>query len=751
MLRVLVTRREDLRRAVAMASTDMRVFSSTTFSPMRCLWMRSSNPGEISMNIVKTNHHSQSGVVPNKIQRRNYIFLPASLSDASKLLKNLFDNILPISSRERERRLMVKLQNRWQDTLFTFQRRMDLLKNIQRKQRKLARQRAHAARSSIMKGSAKYSLFVKSIHGKVGNISSIAISRGKRNLLSHYNAKKRVYARRKIMRQLARKISGSGILMNTLKSKYVQGENGWGWMGSKALINKSSTSNNTWRGITLKEPTQQSWFDSEGYPLTSRDSETGRFVNPWLSESSNGESGLKKFLRWKLGGAWCRLLDGAGIASDREECEKVCQKTNGKYPYASNLLMRQGIGKASQASGYQSEKLFRSSTSYSQSKQETISLTWIGHSSTVVTFPGEFTVLTDPHFSNYAGPVRRTAPPALGVADLPEVVDCVLISHDHMDHLDYWSVLDLIESNKVKFWVVPLGIKLWLMDQAGVSPEDIVELEWWEGVKISKLPKNTNNAEMMLPEVEGLVRPFDKDTSTCDDGGVQSTYGLSGKNQLVITCAPAQHWCSRTPFDRNRRLWCSFAVHATPAMSQPTPRTHSFYFAGDTGLPPEFPLHQQIGDRLGPFDLAAIPIGAYEPNWFMRASHCNPAEAVKIHQAVRSRKSVAIHFDTFDLADEPREEPPLLLLDEVGRINEDIIKTTSEVAAVANEVGIATGTEKIEGHFEKYDTLKDEGAPSSPVDKGALDRPNDQLIDMLPPLVDFQVVKQGQVIEIDSE
>ena len=82
--------------------------------------------------------------------------------------------------------------------------------------------------------------------------------------------------------------------------------------------------------------------------------------------------------------------------------------------------------------------------------------------------------------------------------------------------------------------------------------------------------------------------------------------------------------------------------------------------------------NHQIGDRLGPFDICAIPIGAYEPEWFMRESHCNPAEAVKIHQAVRSRRSVAVHFDTFDLADEPRDEPPKLLFYEVRRVNEDI-------------------------------------------------------------------------------
>jgi N-acyl-phosphatidylethanolamine-hydrolysing phospholipase D len=279
-----------------------------------------------------------------------------------------------------------------------------------------------------------------------------------------------------------------------------------------------------------------------------------------------------------------------------------------------------------------------------------------------------------------------------------------------MDHLDYWSVCELIDKNKVKFWVVPLGIKSWLMGKAGVPPEDIIELEWWEGVRLSK----SSNAS--LPEVEGLIRALDKSGEGRKD--VLHT-SMSEKNSLLVTCAPAQHWCSRTPFDRNRRLWCSYAVHATPASSQNigfSSQTHSFYFAGDTGLPPEFPLHHMIGDRLGPFDLAAIPIGAYEPNWFMRESHCNPSEAVKIHQAIRSKRSVAVHFDTFDLADEPRDEPPRLLLEEVDRVNKEILNMAVEVVTVADEVGISA----------------DLDAVVLPI--------------VLPPLVDFAVIKHGQSI-----
>jgi L-ascorbate metabolism protein UlaG (beta-lactamase superfamily) len=462
-----------------------------------------------------------------------------------------------------------------------------------------------------------------------------------------------------------------------------------------------------WKDVTLTEPSHASWFDTEGYPLTSRDPETGRFVNPWLSESSNGENGLSNFLRWKVGGAWSRFIDAFNSTSSNnlgtsqdgiaEESERNTQ-----------LVTNPNICQYQTLATVEEDQI--------TNHDETIRLTWIGHSTTLVTFPGNFTILTDPHFHNYAGPVRRTIPPALSVADLPEIVDCVLISHDHMDHLNYWSILELIDSNKVTFWIVPLGVKSWLMDKAGIHPENIVELEWWQSVRLNKRVggKYSNVVELSRAYDRVTGKHMERKLPTADHD----------KDELLITCAPAQHWCSRTPFDRNTRLWCSFAVHATPALAaEPLRRQrvpqhiHSFYFAGDTGLPTNFPLHHQIGDRLGPFDLCAIPIGAYKPEWFMRESHCTPAEAVKIHQAIRSKRSVAIHYDTFDLADEPRDEPPKLLLSEVGRVNNDILRVAADVVEVADGIGI-TATQLLE---------KNAGVS--------------------PPLVDFAIIKQGHSIE----
>ena len=713
-----------------------------------CLWSGGSHIGRQSINnFMKYRYQPPLFVLPPiQIQQRNYVFLPSSLSDASKLIRSIIDN----NQQSQRQRLTVKLKTRWQDTIFVFRERMKLLRQIQKEQRKLAKLRANAARISVMKRSDKYSLFVKNIRGRVGHLSSIAISNGKRNIISHYNAKKRVYLRHKTARQLARKV-----VMESWKERYTLRESRWGWLRGNARDNTTTSVNTatTWRGVTLTEPSHASWFDNEGYPLTSRDPETGRYVNPWLSESSNGENGLRNFLRWKLGGAWSRFLEAFGLSSNHALCQGDVRETKGKT-HGVETLMGEKIVKSSasvilnESSTASDGDIFQTSTIGDQSAHESIRLTWIGHSTTVVTFPGDFTILTDPHFSNYAGPVRRTAPPAYGVADLPEVVDCVLISHDHMDHLDYWSILELIDSNKVSYWVVPSGIKSWLMDKAGISPEKIIELEWWQGVRLSKplggKRSNRNILERNLPEVVELVRPFDKVTGQHPNDKGERSHVLPGKNELVITCAPAQHWCSCSPFDRNQRLWCSFSVHATPALAelgqQRAPRTHSFYFAGDSGLPTDFPLHHQIGDRLGPFDISAIPIGAYEPEWFMRESHCNPAEAVKIHQAIRSRMSVAVHFDTFDLADEPRDEPPKLLLAEVDRVNEDILKMAAEVVAVADVVGIAAS------QLGKEIT-KDAEVATSFLEQAGAGKPNEKLIGILPILVDFAVIKHGQSIE----
>ena len=112
-----------------------------------------------------------------------------------------------------------------------------------------------------------------------------------------------------------------------------------------------------------------------------------------------------------------------------------------------------------------------------------------------------------------------------------------------------------------------------------------------------------------------------------------------------ITATPAQHFAARGWTDRMKTLWGGFAL-ATPA--------GRIYFAGDSGYCTAFPT---IGEKLGPFDLALIPIGSYEPRWFMEPVHCTPAEAIRIHRDVRARRSLAMHFGCFPLADDGFEQP----------------------------------------------------------------------------------------------
>ena len=237
-------------------------------------------------------------------------------------------------------------------------------------------------------------------------------------------------------------------------------------------------------------------------------------------------------------------------------------------------------------------------------------LTWVGHSTLLVQLDG-VNVLTDPHWSARASPVsfggpKRLTPPGLRFEDLPPI-HVVVISHDHYDHLDRDTVKRLAEAHRPRF-LVPLGLKAWFAE-LGIT--DVDELDWW------------------------------------DERGVQG---------LTFVCVPAQHFSGRTLWDRNRRLWSGWAVIG---------RERRLYFAGDTGY---WGGLKEIGARLGPFDLAAIPIGAYLPPVIMKASHTTPEEALAALGDVRGRVFVPVHWGTFDLADESPADPPRRLVAEARRL-----------------------------------------------------------------------------------
>ena len=166
---------------------------------------------------------------------------------------------------------------------------------------------------------------------------------------------------------------------------------------------------------------------------------------------------------------------------------------------------------------------------------------------------------------------------------------------------------------------VPLGLRAWC---AGHGIRRVIELDWWE----------------------------------------RAEHG-----RLAFHLVPVQHWSSRTPFDRDATLWGGWIVEHPAGAVAPHDLTRAdaiasaressfrFFFAGDTGYSPDF---RDIAARFAPIDLAALPIGAYEPRWFMKSMHINPEEAVRIHQDLRARYSVAMHWGTFVLTDEPLDEPP---------------------------------------------------------------------------------------------
>ncbi len=228
-------------------------------------------------------------------------------------------------------------------------------------------------------------------------------------------------------------------------------------------------------------------------------------------------------------------------------------------------------------------------------------VTWIGHATLLVQM-GHVTFLTDPTWSNRPSPLPLIGPgrfvaPGLSMDDLP-VIDFVVLSHNHYDHLDLPTLKALLLRNVDTRFFVPLGNGD-LLRQQGIT--NVEELDW------------------------GQTANF---------------------QSLTIHCLPSQHWSKRSLTDDNRALWSSWAI---------TGAEKRFYFAGDTGY---FPGFQRIGNQLGPFDLVAVPIGAYEPQAMMRESHMNPEEAVAAAIDLKADRALAIHFGTFDLSDEPLAEPP---------------------------------------------------------------------------------------------
>jgi L-ascorbate metabolism protein UlaG (beta-lactamase superfamily) len=226
-------------------------------------------------------------------------------------------------------------------------------------------------------------------------------------------------------------------------------------------------------------------------------------------------------------------------------------------------------------------------------------VTFVGHA-TFVMQVGGVNLLTDPVYAERASPVafagpRRARGPGVRFEDLPAIA-LVLLSHNHYDHCDL-RTLRALEERFHPLVVTPLGNGR-LLRSAAVR--HVEEIDWWQSAREAPLP---------------------------------------------ITLTPAQHFSARGMFDRNRALWGGFLIEAGG---------RRIFFAGDSGYGPHF---REIAARLSPIDLALLPIGAYEPRWFMKDIHMNPAEAVRAHLDLAARQSVAMHFGTFQLTPEGIDEP----------------------------------------------------------------------------------------------
>ena len=234
------------------------------------------------------------------------------------------------------------------------------------------------------------------------------------------------------------------------------------------------------------------------------------------------------------------------------------------------------------------------------------SVTWVGHATMLVRLAGK-NIVFDPMFSERASPFtvvgpKRVVPLPIDIAELPRI-DIVLVSHNHYDHLDVVSVLRLAaQPQGSPRFLVPLGLKAWF---AALGITRVDEYDWWQ--------------------------------ETQEEG-------------LRITFVPVQHWSKRRLDDANQTLWGGWVVEGEGL---------NLIHTGDTGYSKDF---RDIGDRLGPFDMAFIPIGAYAPRWFMKVNHVDVPEAVQIRADLGAARAIGMHWGTFEgLTDEPLEEPPKIL------------------------------------------------------------------------------------------
>jgi L-ascorbate metabolism protein UlaG (beta-lactamase superfamily) len=260
-----------------------------------------------------------------------------------------------------------------------------------------------------------------------------------------------------------------------------------------------------------------------------------------------------------------------------------------------------------------------------------LNVTWLGHSSLMINIDG-YKILTDPVFEkriSVLGPTRFNGDVPLDVQQIPKI-DAVIISHDHYDHLNKYSVQRLIEkSNK---FIVPLEVDGWLVDW-GVPRDKIVELDWWQEYRLDQ--------------------------------------------NVMIAATPAQHFSGRGITDRNKTLWASWVIQ-TPF--------HKLFFSGDSGY---FEGFKQIGDKYGPFDMTFIECGAYGKGW--PKVHMFTEQTVQAHLDLKGNVLHPIHWGTFNLALHPWYEPMVRL---TAAANLKNVKTATPIAGETTVYGSSISSTK---------------------------------------------------------
>ncbi|KAH8147484.1 uncharacterized protein LAJ45_08311 [Morchella importuna] len=302
-------------------------------------------------------------------------------------------------------------------------------------------------------------------------------------------------------------------------------------------------------------------------------------------------------------------------------------------------------------------------------KSKEFRATWLGHACFYVEFPGGLRALFDPVFSQRCSPVQFMGPKRVtkmpcDIKDIP-AIDIVAISHNHYDHMDYNTIMELKKCHPNVWFFVPLGNKSWFTS-SGIP--NCTEMDWWEERDLVLSPADSESAAKLSESSspEGTDSPLKVTTSGPAEEGKKA-----GEITARIGCLPCQHTSNRGLHDRSSTLWSSWSVESGGK---------KLYFAGDTGyravpkVPdgvddygeefkdlPVCPAFKQVGELRGGFDLGLIPIGAYWPRWFMSPMHASPYDSVRIFVETKCKKAIGMHWGTWVLTDEPVMEPPVVL------------------------------------------------------------------------------------------